>query len=455
MSWLLYQLVYNLACLVAPGGAWMGSCIAEREALPRPLLVANSGASPAKLEKDKNTFFKIPNPPNPTHGGQPANSHTCSESFPKFFVLHATDNKKLSNASPFLISKAAQGSAGSVKSIKKLPSGDLLIETATQAQSINLLQCTNLSNISIITAPHKILNSSKGVIYCPYLIPLPDSEIEEELSSQGVEAFKRITSIKDDVFTVKVTVMEQLLVAVLLPAINAVVRSMPAKHVRQNGESVQTARGNTLLIPKICTKWQQEKEIQRIKVLENLSYSEAKKRVVNILPPQASGSYANAVMTNTKSKKDTATQTDIGTQTEISNIESPTNIDNLTSGSHKDSPIAQKPITNNLIGQETTLSPPETSFMDLESLNLDKQSPETLHLSVPSDTEVLMEIDKSSTKRPATDNVQEAAKILKPLILTESGGIQTTKEVEDVMLLNKKREIKIKLFTNKVQLRKA
>ncbi|GFY78234.1 hypothetical protein TNIN_198971 [Trichonephila inaurata madagascariensis] len=91
----------------------------------------------------------------------------------------------------------------------------------------------------------------------------------------------------------------------------------------------------------------------------------------------------------------------------------------------------------NLIEQETTLSPPETSFTDLESLNLDKRSPETLHLSVPSDTEVLMEIDKSSTNRPATDNVQEAAKILKPLIRTLSGGIQTTKEV-DVMLLSKK-----------------
>ncbi|GFY65692.1 hypothetical protein TNIN_85381 [Trichonephila inaurata madagascariensis] len=143
-----------------------------------------------------------------------------------------------------------------------------------------------------------------------------------------------------------------------------------------------------------------------------------------------------------KIKKDTATQTDIGTQTEISNIETPTNIVNLTSESHKDSPIAQKPITNNLIEQETTLSPPETSFTDLESLNLDKQSPQTLHFSVPSDTEVLMEIDKSFTKRPATDSVQEAAKILKPSIRIESGGIQTTKEVEDVMLLSKKRKSK-------------
>ncbi|GFW49990.1 hypothetical protein TNCV_2315721 [Trichonephila clavipes] len=49
MSWLLYQLVYNPACLVVPGGAWMGSCIVERGALPRSLLVAESRASPAKL----------------------------------------------------------------------------------------------------------------------------------------------------------------------------------------------------------------------------------------------------------------------------------------------------------------------------------------------------------------------------------------------------------------------
>ncbi|GFX25581.1 hypothetical protein TNCV_3124171 [Trichonephila clavipes] len=48
-----------------------------------------------------------------------------------------------------------------------------------------------------------------------------------------------------------------------------------------------------------------------------------------------------------------------------------------------------------------------------------------------------MEIDKSSIKRPATDIVQEAAKILKPSIRIESGGIQATK-VDDVKLLSKK-----------------
>ncbi|GFW33141.1 RNA-directed DNA polymerase from mobile element jockey [Trichonephila clavipes] len=401
------------------------------------------------------TFFrvKIPNPPYPTHGGQPTNSQTCSESFTKFIVLHATSNRKLSNASPFLISKAVQGSAGSVKSIKKLPSRDLLIET--QAQSINLLQCTNLSNIPITATPHKTLNSSKGVIYCPDLIPLPDFEIEEELASQGVEAVKRKTYIKDGktvtspLFIItfsKHTLPENILIGYLnvkirpyFPNPLRCFRCQSYGHGTASCRGIATCnkcsstehateacttewrkcancKGEHAAYSKICPKWQQEKEIQRIKVLENISYSEAKKWVVNILPPQAPISYANAVMTNTKSKKDAATQTDIETQTEISNIETPTNIANLTSESHKDFPIAQKPITNNLIEQETILSPPETSTTDLESLNLDKQSPETSHLSMPSDTEVLMEIDKSYTKRLATDIVQEAAKILKPSI---------------------------------------
>ncbi|GFY67816.1 hypothetical protein TNIN_90131 [Trichonephila inaurata madagascariensis] len=230
---------------------------------------------------------------------------------------------KLSNASPFLISKAVQGSVGSVKSIKKLPSGDLLIETATQAQLINLLQCTNLSNISIIATPRKTLNSSKGVIYCPDLIPLSDFEIEE-LASQGVEAVKRITSIKDGVTVTsplfilsfsKHTLSENILIGYLNIKIRPYIPK-PLRYFRYQSYGHGTAscrgvatcnkcsstehaseactteqrkcascKGEHAAYSKICTKWQQEKEIQRIKVLEKLTYSEAKKRVVDILPP--------------------------------------------------------------------------------------------------------------------------------------------------------------------------
>ncbi|GFV56080.1 uncharacterized protein TNCV_4524021 [Trichonephila clavipes] len=300
-------------------------------------------------EKDKNALFKIPNP---THGGQPTNSQTRSENSPKFIVLHATDNSKLSNASSFLISKAVQ---------ENILIGYLIIKIRPCIP--NPLGCFRCQSYGHGTA------SCRGVATCN------KCSSTEHASEACTTEWRKCANCK----------------------------------------------GEHAAYSKICPKWQQEKEIQIIKVLENISYSEAKKRVVNILPPRASVSYANAVMTNTKSKKDTATQIDVGTQTEISHIETPLNIDNLISESHKGSPIAQKPITNNLIEQETILSPPETS-----------------HLSVASDTEVLMQIDKISIKRPATDIVQEAAKILKPSIRIESSGIQTTKEVEDVKLLSKK-----------------
>ncbi|GFT05543.1 RNA-directed DNA polymerase from mobile element jockey [Trichonephila clavipes] len=407
---------------------------------------------------DQTEFFTV-KIPNSTHGGQPTNSQTCSENSPKFIVLHATDNSKLSNASPFLISKAVQGSASSVKSIKKLPSGDLLIETATQAQSINLLQCTNISNISITATPHKTLNSSKGVIYCPDLIPLPDSEIEEELASQVVEAVKRITSIKDGktvtsplfILTFsKHTLPENILIGYLNIKIRPYIPN-PLRCFRCQSYGHGTASCRGVATCSKCSSTEHASEActtERRKCAnckgEHAAYSKicqsgSKKKKYKelnlrntVLPPRASVSYANSVITNTKSKKDTATQT------EISHIETPTNIRNLNSESHKDSPIAQKPITNNLIEQETILSPPETSSTDLESFNLDKRSPETSHLSVASDTEVLMEIDKTSIKRPTTDIAQDAAEILKPSIRIESGGIQTTKEVEDVKLLSKK-----------------
>ena len=55
---------------------------------------------------------------------------------------HCADMKSVS---PFLISKAISGLAGAVKSIKKLRTGSLLIETATSAQSNALLQVSAMS----------------------------------------------------------------------------------------------------------------------------------------------------------------------------------------------------------------------------------------------------------------------------------------------------------------------
>ncbi|GFU71550.1 putative RNA-directed DNA polymerase from transposon X-element [Trichonephila clavipes] len=172
MSWLLYQLVYNPACLVVPGGAWMGSCIAVRGALTRPLLVADSRTSPAKLvlrkskgillllSKSKNfkisqnkknvqnASFKTPNPPSPTH----LNIEQISLNT-RFLIVSLPNN--LSIKSPFAIQKALIGIGGEPKSVKRLRSGDLLIETTSALQTKSFLLAKSFLNGPVTVFPHK------------------------------------------------------------------------------------------------------------------------------------------------------------------------------------------------------------------------------------------------------------------------------------------------------------
>ncbi|GFW53324.1 hypothetical protein TNCV_4075451 [Trichonephila clavipes] len=120
MSWMLYQLVYNPACLVIPGGAWMGSCIAERGALQRLQLVAESRASPAKLallksqgillllsqknqnkDKTQNASIKTPNPLYPTHDTHPMDPLNSCPS--KDLVLPNLNIEQISSNTRFLI----------------------------------------------------------------------------------------------------------------------------------------------------------------------------------------------------------------------------------------------------------------------------------------------------------------------------------------------------------------
>ena len=58
--------------------------------------------------------------------------------------MSRTDDADMKAMSPFLISKAISSLVGTVKSIKKLHTGSLLIETATSAQSTTLLKLSAL-----------------------------------------------------------------------------------------------------------------------------------------------------------------------------------------------------------------------------------------------------------------------------------------------------------------------
>ncbi|GFX38829.1 probable RNA-directed DNA polymerase from transposon X-element [Trichonephila clavipes] len=349
MSWLLYQLVYNPACLVAPGGAWMGSCIAERGLSLRPLLVAESRASPTKLvllksqgillllskkkkkikinpnkEKTQNASTKTPIPPYPTHDARPMDSLNSCPGLPNLlidnvakcssFLILSLPNCEMARKSPFVIHKAIIGIGGEPKSIKKLRSGDLLIETTSALQS---------------------------VISEPDLLSSSEAEILEGLSDQGVTQVRRISVKKDSsLFPTKNLILTfnspKLPSNIKAGYLNCKVRPYIPNPLRcfkcqRFGHSQTSCRGQltcsrcasvghastdcslepkciNCLQPhpsdsKLCPKWKIEKQIQEIKTTQNISYPEARKLIV----PQIPQTYAQATRSSTLNN---STQTD-------------------------------------------------------------------------------------------------------------------------------------------------
>ncbi|GFW01637.1 uncharacterized protein TNCV_4085521 [Trichonephila clavipes] len=115
------------------------------------------------------------------------------------FMIISLENNEMSKKSPFAIHRAIIGIGGEPKSIKRLRSGDLLIETNSTIQShfyIYILAKSFLdSPVNII--PHKSLNTSRGVITEPDLLTTTEAEILEGFSDQGVIQVRRITIKKD------------------------------------------------------------------------------------------------------------------------------------------------------------------------------------------------------------------------------------------------------------------
>ncbi|GFW49184.1 RNA-directed DNA polymerase from mobile element jockey [Trichonephila clavipes] len=92
----------------------------------------------------------------------------------------------MSKISPFAIHKTLIGIGGEPKSVKRLRSGDLLIETMSDLQTKSFLLAKTFFNSPVTVSPHKTLNSCRGVISEPDLLSTPDAEILEGFSDQGV-----------------------------------------------------------------------------------------------------------------------------------------------------------------------------------------------------------------------------------------------------------------------------
>ncbi|GFT26324.1 uncharacterized protein TNCV_263711 [Trichonephila clavipes] len=257
------------------------------------------------------------------------------------FLLISLPNNALSIKSPFTIHKALKGIGGEPKSVKRLRSGDLLVETSSSTQTKSFLLAKTFLDSPVNIIPHKSLNTSRGVISETDLLTTSEAEILEGFSHQGVIQVRRITIKKDTAIiptkhliltfsspTLPQTIKAGYLNCKIRPYIPNPLRCFKCQRF---GHSQTSCRGqltcsrcasvghsstDCTLEPKcvncaqshpsdskICPKWNLEKKIQEIKANKNISYPDARKLIV----PQSSQTYAQAAKS---SNKNSSTQTD-------------------------------------------------------------------------------------------------------------------------------------------------
>ena len=77
-------------------------------------------------------------------------------------MMSADENKSLSKLSTFAIQKGTEGLVGESKNIKRLRSGDLLIEVDRETYSTKFLEIQEIAGIPEVS-PYRTLNTSNGV----------------------------------------------------------------------------------------------------------------------------------------------------------------------------------------------------------------------------------------------------------------------------------------------------
>ncbi|KFM68907.1 hypothetical protein X975_14816, partial [Stegodyphus mimosarum] len=94
--------------------------------------------------------------------------------------------------SPFIINKYVVAAIGEPKNMKKLRSGDLLVETKSAQQTCALYNLKSIGTLTVSVSPHNTLNFSRGVISEQDLIDVSTEDIVTELKDQNVRSAKRI-----------------------------------------------------------------------------------------------------------------------------------------------------------------------------------------------------------------------------------------------------------------------
>ncbi|XP_055943928.1 uncharacterized protein LOC129975066 [Argiope bruennichi] len=312
----------------------------------------------------------------------------------RFLILHTP--KTFHKVSPFLVQKLITSFIGDVKSTKKLPSGDLLIETSSKAQIAAIQKLTKLGDFPVEVTPHRTLNFSRGVISDIDLFDCSETELVQELRSQKVCAAHRIKIKRNGTLIPTKHVILTFSSPELPKFIRAgYVQSKVKPYVpnplrcfkcQRFGHSQGTCRGSIRCAKcsaddhetsvcssqalkclncsgphpaysRDCPKWKMEKEIQSLKVKRNITYAEARKFVLD-RTPKPGLSYSGAMKSTLKCT---------GSQTEITDI--------ITTNTCSCKHLAQESVKiNNFQKTETSRNQASTSTKNSPPLSQSKDS---------------------------------------------------------------------------------
>ncbi|XP_055941654.1 uncharacterized protein LOC129971702 [Argiope bruennichi] len=169
-------------------------------------------------------------------------------------------------------------------------SGDLLIEVDSKKQSQQIMKLKALASIPISVSPHTSLNFSKGVITCGELFNVSLEEITSELKPQGVTHVRQIAIRRDG----QLLPTKHYVLTFHSPKLPEFIYAGHDSQQCSATEKCVNCGGDHPSYSRNCSRWKLEKEVTIIKIKENITYPEARRRV-QIQTPTPGISYASVV----------------------------------------------------------------------------------------------------------------------------------------------------------------
>ncbi|GFS97068.1 RNA-directed DNA polymerase from mobile element jockey [Trichonephila clavipes] len=219
----------------------------------------------------------------------------------RFLILSLPNNEMLQK-SPFAIHKAIQGISGEPKSVKKLRSGDLLIETSSALQTKSLFHKlpSNIKAGYLNCKLRPYISNPLRCFKCQRLSATEYTTDDEDMLMHDVE--EELESGPTDKFVFKESPSN-------FP--RGYIRYLTPTRFRKRHSSTDCTLEPKCINcsqlhttdSKLCPKWKTKKQIQEIKINKNISYFEASKLIV----PQLTQTYAQSTKPSSIS---TTTQTD-------------------------------------------------------------------------------------------------------------------------------------------------